>query len=338
MVDLRTAGGERYRRTFRSKKEALAHERCVLLAIAAGTFGVEVKQVPTVRSFAADFIAWSEQYNKPSTVAAKRIALDVHLLPALGELRLDASELRAEVARFVTAKLKAGLSAKTVRNTLAVVGKLLSLAAERGVIQSVPKLGAPRVTKPEPAFLTFEEAERLLDAAEPAWRTWLLVLLRTGLRVGEALALHREDVDLKGERPRITVRRSMWNGTEGSPKNGKLRVVPLTRETVTALRAQQHLRGPYVFCHEDGRPFTHSEVKDVVPNACRRAGLAKRLTTHGLRHTYASHLVMRRTPVTTVRELLGHADLTMVARYTHLSPDIAHAAVQVLDAPANQGN
>ena len=95
------------------------------------------------------------------------------------------------------------------------------------------------------------------------------------------------------ERPRITVRRSMWNGKEGSPKNGKLRVVPLTRETVIALRALQHLRGRYVFCHEDGRPFTHSEVKDVVPNACRGAGLAKRLTTHGLRHTYASHLVMR---------------------------------------------
>jgi hypothetical protein len=105
-----------------------------LLAIAAGTFGVEVKQVPTVRAFAADFTAWSEQYNKPSTVAAERIALDVHLLPALGEMTLDASELRAEVARFVTSKLKAGLSAKTVRDTLAVLGKLLNLAAERGLI------------------------------------------------------------------------------------------------------------------------------------------------------------------------------------------------------------
>ena len=76
----------------------------------------------------------------------------------------------------------------------------------------------------------------------------------------------------------------------------------------------------------------------MVPSACRRAGLGKRLTTHGLRHTKASHLVMRSTPVTTLRELLGHADLTMVARYTHLSPDVAHAAVQVLDAPASRGN
>ena len=47
---------------------------------------------------------WSELHNKPSTVAAKRIALDVHLLPELGDVRLDASETRAEVARFVTAK------------------------------------------------------------------------------------------------------------------------------------------------------------------------------------------------------------------------------------------
>ena len=57
----------------------------------------------------------------------------------------------------------------------------------------------------------------------------------------------------------------------------------------------------------------------------------KRLTTHGLRHTFASHLVTRGVPLVVVKEALGHADLSMVLRYSHLAPSTIAAAVQLLD-------
>jgi site-specific recombinase XerD len=88
----------------------------------------------------------------------------------------------------------------------------------------------------------------------------------------------------------------------------------------------------YVFYRADGARLSHSEVKNVVPNACRRAGLAKRLTTHGLRHSFASHLVMRGVTLVAVQKLLGHQQISTTMRYAHLGPSTTRDAVRLLDS------
>ncbi len=103
------------------------------------------------------------------------------------------------------------------------------------------------------------------------------------------------------------------------------------------MKAHRHLRGAYVFCLEDGSRLTHSIVKDVVPQACARAGLAKRVTWHGLRHSFASHLVMRGASLKAVQELLGHESIEMTLRYSHLTPDVRRSAVRLLDRRGDVG-
>ncbi|HET8732813.1 MAG TPA: tyrosine-type recombinase/integrase, partial [Anaeromyxobacteraceae bacterium] len=122
------------------------------------------------------------------------------------------------------------------------------------------------------------------------------------------------------------------------PKGGCNRLVPLSDEAIATLKGIRHLKGPYVFCKPDGKRFTHNDVADVIPMACKKAGLAKRLTTHGLRHTFASHLVMKGVSLMAVKELLGHESIEMTLRYAHLSPDVKRDAVKLLDVAGRPAN
>ncbi len=186
------------------------------------------------------------------------------------------------------------------------------------------------VRKPEFDFLDFDEAGRLLDASEPepGWHAMILLGMRTGMRQGELLALRWEDVDLVARR--LLVRQAYVRGVIGTPKNGKGRVIPLSRDAIITLKAHRHLRGEYVFCQEDGSLLTKGMCKHPLWRACRRASL-RRIGWHCLRHTFASHLAMRGKPLKVIQELLGHSTIEMTMRYAHLAPVVHQDAVDALD-------
>lgn len=295
---------------------------------------VEKKVVPLFSEFAKEAQTHSRVNNRESTTYEKGWVFRLHLVPYFGTMRLDAIGA-ADVERFKAAKLGEDQSKKSINNMLGSLRKLLNLAVEWDVLHKAPKVKAFKVPKDlvtEDMFLTFDEAKRFLQASAPEWKCYVTTGIRTGLRVGELLALRWEDVDTVAGR--IVVRRTLWRKQEGPPKGGRSREVALSPEALASLKAHKHLRGPYVFCTEDGGRLTHSMVKDVVPSTCRRAGLAKRITNHGMRHTFASHLVMRGVPLKAVQELLGHESIEMTLRYAHLTPDVKRDAVRLLDEPA----
>ena len=286
------------------------------------------KEVPTLDVFSREFIDnYCGTNNKPSELRMKHSIFKHHLRPAFGHLRLDQIGMR-EIERFKSEKLKAGLSPKTVNNHLTILRRCLVVAQEWGVLKHVPQFKWLKVPKPEFDFLDFDEAARLVAAADHEWPTMILVAMRTGLRQGELLALRWDDVDLV--RGSLVVRRSDWRGHVGAPKNGRTREVPLSPEAVTALKAHRHLRGDLVFCHATGRPWTENELRRPLYRACKRAGL-RRIGWHVLRHTFASHLVMRGVALKAVQELLGHSTMEMTMRYAHLTPDVRKDAVRQLD-------
>jgi integrase len=182
--------------------------------------------------------------------------------------------------------------------------------------------------EPEIEFFDFAEAERLRAAAtaDAAWGAMMIVALDTGLRLGELRALRWQDLDLKAGR--LLVRKNVWRKEVGTPKGKRSRDVPLNERAAGALKAHRHLRRPLVFCKEDGKRLSEKMCQRALERLCRKAGV-KGLQWHGLRHTFASHLVMRGVSLKAVQELLG---------YAHLTPAARHDAVTALLAPERPQN
>lgn len=151
-------------------------------------------------------------------------------------------------------------------------------------------------------------------------RPMVLLSLNTGLRRGEIFSLKWENVNL--ERALLTI--------EGAySKSGKTRHIPLNTEALNVLKAwrQQTNNTELVFSNKEDKRFDN--IKKSWIGILTRAGI-KNFRWHDLRHHFASRLVMSDVDLNTVRELLGHGDMTMTLRYAHLAPEHKANAVEKL--------
>ena len=344
-----------------TRRGAEQYERELRQALLNGTFGKERGQEDgaTLADFVARFLTYSENNNKYSSVVTKRQILDDHIVPFFGEMALakigpaeiedfkaamkrknSAARARKEAPTQAAIRKRQDvapkpLSLKTVNNVLTVLHKLLTVAEEQGAIKQAPRVKLfVKLPKSTFDFLSFDEAERLVAAADPAWRTVLLVAIKAGLRQGELIGLQWNDLDLA--QGLLHVRRTIWRGHEGTPKGGRERTVELPRSVVDALKSHRHLRGRFVFCQEDGKPLTAGMMTAPLRRALQAAGITReqgQIGWHDLRHTYGSHLAMKGVPLKVIQELMGHATIQMTERYAHLSPETRKRAVAALDEP-----
>lgn len=302
-----------------------ARERAILTS----GLPTEKKEVPTLEEFAPRFLDGYAKANrqKPSGIAAKETILRVHLVPLLGEVRLD--QITNERVQRVKLHLQ-DRAPKTVNNVLTVLNVLLRTAIEWAVLQTMPcRVRLLPTPKSAAHFHDFDAYEHLVEAAKVDASTYVVVLLGgdAGLRCGEIMALEWADVDLA--KRQLCVARSEWKGHVTAPKGGRLRYVPMTVRLADVLRAHRHLRGARVVCTAAGEPVTQKIMQCLVGRAARRAHV--RTGVHILRHTFCSHLAMQGVPARAIQELAGHKDLITTQRYMHLSPAAVEDAIRVLD-------
>lgn len=270
---------------------------------------------------------------KPSTVRGYEQHMRVHLVPFFGDadLRLIDAE---QVARFKAAKAKTH-SPKSVNNMLGVLSTLFKYAVlwRYCELNPVTGIGLLKLPPQEFRFWDSQQSEAFLKAmreTEPRWHALYLCALRTGMRQGELFALRWDDVDFVKRRIKV-----VWNITRGghlgTPKSGHGRLIPMSDQLAETLLAHRHLRGPLVFCRDDGDYLTRDRIKRPFERALRKAGVP-RIRFHDLRHSFASQLVMAGVPIVAVKEYLGHAEISMTMRYAHLSPAARQGYVDVLDA------
>jgi integrase len=310
--------------------------------------------VPTVAEYAPRWFAEAETSNAEATVDQKRSALKNHILPAFGHLRLDeitfthVNEWRQRLLKPledpVTGQpIRKPLDPVSVDRLLGTFHAFLGFAVANDVIARLPKKW-PKVTVPKklPVFLSFEQADRLIAAPQPPspkpWSAWkwrvmhamLVVAIRTGLRHGELVALRWNNVHL--DKGVLWVRESISRrGNRKEPKGKKDRMIPLTNDAIRALRSVRQDRWESVFTI-DGSLLQPHETADALRLMCRSAKMMP-IGWHKLRHTFASHLVMRGVNLPTVMKYMGHVNIRDTLRYSHLSPEVEREAIMVLDEP-----
>jgi integrase len=229
------------------------------------------------------------------------------------------------------AELRRAGKPSTVNRRLAVLKHLFRMGVEWGMVRENPAAPVKLFGRDEgrTRFLTEEEVESVLDACKRATDyPWLyplvLLALNTGMRLGELLALTWASIDL--DQRLISALQ-----TKGRKTRVKTIVAnDFAMEALGLLRAQDY--GDRVII-----PVTKRWIQKVFDRALKAAGIQD-FTFHGLRHTFASHLVMSGVDLATVSELLGHTNIAMTMRYAHLAPkhkaDAVDKLAQRFKAPA----
>ena len=209
-----------------------------------------------------------------------------------------------------------------------------------------------RGDEPQPKIqpLARDEARHLVVVAEaqfPRWHPWVLLALRTGLRLGEQLALQWGDIDFNGRRAQI--QRNLVRGVLTSPKSHQRRFVDLSAELADTLlgwrrlqRARWLQKGqalpPWVFPSLEGSALDERNVRHVFARMLQTAEL-RQIRIHDCRHTFASLLLQAGAPITYVSQQLGHADPSITFRvYAHYLPDGSQKDVDRLDDGATGRN
>jgi len=306
---------------------------------------------------------WLEVYKRPAvklnTFLVQERNVRINIIPRWGNYRLK-DITRVEYQRWIN-ELREKYCEGTVRRIHSIFASAVNDAIhEFGILRDNP-LQKIKIAKDEDEdagkikFFTVPELNRFLAACVPDkhakyqhsrhYRALFTLLARTGLRIGEALALTWDDIDLiKGT---LSVNKTLIYPLNSDPRvttpktRSSVRTIKLDPETIRAMKEYrinqketilrynfQRSDKNLVFHSPEGRWLRINVVREYMKEVCKRAGLPQ-LSPHALRHSHAVHLLEAGAPIKYVAERLGHASIKTTERYLHVTKKIEKDALDL---------
>ena len=202
----------------------------------------------------------------------------------------------------------------TVNRELATLRRLLRLAHEWKEINRVPKIRLLNGERIRDFVLSRHIEEAYLAACAQPLADIALLILETGLRIGEALSLLWADVVLD---PLAGSRFGYIRIRDGKSKNAR-RTIPLTDKAAQMLRnRKQTASGELVFANRDGRRYLVTSINHLHQKARAIVGLGRDFVIHSLRHTMLTRLGESGVDAFTIMRIAGHSSITVSQRYVH---------------------
>ena len=267
---------------------------------------------------------WMERGLSTNTLAAYRADLTA-LARWLAESGITiVKTTRADLQGFIAYRVHAGARPRSTARQLSSFRRFFRYLVREGLAIEDPtaQIAMPKIGRSLPKSLTEEEVESLLSAPvvnDPLGhrdRTMLELLYATGLRVSELVNLRTAHVNLNQGVIRIL------------GKGNRERLIPLGEEAVRWIndftrgaRAEILLerQTDYLFPTRRGDRMTRQAFWHIIKRYARKAGVAKELSPHTLRHAFATHLLNHGADLRVVQMLLGHSDLSTTQIYTHVA-------------------
>ena len=323
------------------------------------------KHLPSQETVKSYFSMWLREYQfnklKPSSYDRLESTVTNHILPHIGGMKID-KVTRNNIQTLINRLYKIeNLSYSSVKKVYVALNACFKHALADDVVLRNPCVGivlpSPSERTKQVVPLSMEELERLKaelsktdENGEPIYRYGgaFMLILNTGLRMGEALSLCWNDIDL--ENHTITVAKNsvmtkrrdsdgnkiggydlqMQNSTKTASSN---RVVPINRSAEEALLALKSGNDtPYVIVNNKGKPVLPSNFERSFHTVLKKAGIGGGYGIHALRHTFASMLFTKGVDVKIVSKILGHSSVKITYDiYVHLFDKDVSMVTTVLD-------
>lgn len=270
-------------------------------------------------------------YVKISTYYAYSLMIQNHLLPAFSEI-IDVTE--AVVQDFVFAKLRQGLSQKSVKDMLVVLKMILRYAVKHGYMQHHEmdvKFPTVRERK-ELEVLSRSDQRRILEYVRAHFtfmNLGIYICLCTGLRIGELCALVWDDIDVETGVIRISKTIQRIYVVEGHDRHTELlidapksrnscREIPLTRDLLRMLKPLKKIvNGSFYVLTNSCQPVEPRTYRSYYKRLMKQLAMPQ-LKFHGLRHSFATRCIESHCDYKTVSSLLGHSNIsTTLNLYVH---------------------
>jgi integrase/recombinase XerD len=235
-----------------------------------------------------------------------------------------AAELNEEDAKNYLANL---FDTKS-KNTIMLAAAALKFFYIEILKKDFANVRIPKKDKALPQVLTKDEVKALINSADnEKSRLIISMLYSSGLRVSELVNLKVADLDFNEK-----------TGWVRRGKGAKDRIFPLSENMMNDLKAYLEDKGAgnnYLFSKE--KALTTRNIQKIIKGTKDRAKIAKKVTPHTLRHSFATHLLEAGTDIRLIQAMLGHSSLSTTQLYTHISSEQIKKVVNPLDNLMNEG-
>jgi integrase/recombinase XerC len=275
-----------------------------------------------IQSF-LDYLKYEKRYSRHTIISYETDLRDCFdfITDKFGETSLK--DITAGLVRSWLASLKENdISSRSISRKIATLRSFFKYHLKSGAIEASPMVNitSPKISKRLPVFVKEDEAKKLLETAKTATESWktlnarmlLLLFYNTGMRLSELISLREQQVDAARAQVKVL------------GKGNKERIIPLSREILTAIKDYNQLKRKefekteeYLLVTEKGKKLYPKYAYLLVNEYLKGAGTLEKKSPHVLRHTFATHLMNHGADLNAVKELLGHSSLAATQVYTH---------------------